>query len=162
MRLTDIAQTIHEEDENLPQPPSREELKKRQLYRGNVQKIINAWNQRERDHGKHIRGLTYAEFGWTITRSFPDEDGELFDIDIIIEVSGEYEKGSPGGFYEPPYPAGYHGIEIVWAKIDSKDPNDPPLTMEEKINLEKEFDQRNSRLHDAAEQALLDEGGGRY
>jgi hypothetical protein len=153
-----INQVLNEGFENDELPDvSHKEVSQIRKNRRREENIIKDWLKKEQTKNKKYAGLTYASFPWTIQRSFPDEEGEYNEIDITVYVSGEYEPGYKGSRWEPREDAGFHGIHIEWAEIDSNDPNTTPLTMSEKIKLTNEFDNGNSKLHNAAEQALFDQ-----
>jgi len=154
------AAQLQEADEDVLPPISRDELKKKQQLRSKYKSIEDDWKKREQNQAnirKRQPGITKTSFGWTITRSSPDEYGDPIEADIVVYVSGEYEPASQGSQFEPGYPAQFHGIDIDWAEIDSTDPQDAPLTMEEKVALQLEFEEKYSSLYDRANEALLEE-----
>jgi hypothetical protein len=157
-----IKKLFEQEEEDLPNPPSRAEIKKQQRQRDTISAIYSDWKNRQPPKnlpiGKYIRGIYHSRFGWTIARSTPDEAGEHQEIDIMVYVSGEPEE-------EMDYSGDRHtswSVSLDWAEVDSPDPNEPALTLKEKVALQLEFDAVNSSLYDHAVQSLFDELNDRY
>lgn len=138
--------------------PSIEQMQTRKKNREENQIYQREWEKKEKNKGnvKKKPGRIYTDFGWTIERSFPDEEGEFQEVNIWVKVSGTYFPAYRG-YEEPPHDAGVEDLEIEWAKIDTGNPNDKPLTMLEKIELSKKINNQTSSLYDKAIDALLEQ-----
>lgn len=143
-------------DNKIPLPPSRAEIEKDKQELKQRHASAAAWEERERNRGKSSgRGRSHAVMLHEITRQFPDADGNFFEIEVELSISGVYNKGYRGSQYEPAEPAHYDDIYLEWAEPIEQDPEGGPLTMKEKIDIEMWFDSRDGQ--DYAHEALAEQ-----
>lgn len=135
-------------------------MKKRVRNRKRLNDIVKRIQAREANPPKLERGYIVTNLYHEIERSMKDADGELIYIEVEIEISGHYYKGSRGGRYEPPEPSTFEDLNIISVTIPQLNPEGGPLTLTEKVKIEQWFESEDGR--DAAIEALFKERGYRY
>ena len=139
---------IIEQEDDMP------DMQRRLAQRREINGLIKHIQQREQSKKRYHSHRTYANMEYELERNVRDGDDDLIYIMVNIEISGEYSKGYKGSRYDPPEPATYNDIAVESLKTQDLNPEGGPLTMSEKIKIEKWVDNEDGQQY--AIDALLE------
>lgn len=155
MKAIEILKLIEQQDDDLPPLPSRAEIMKRKAEHQRLMAQKKEWDLRDQRQQKgRTHGDTVAHISHELEREKPDADGDPIYIEVECTISGNFVKGQRQTYYEPGYPDSFEDIYLEWAEPVDKNPEGGPLTMKEKLDIEKWFEE--SSTQDYAQQKLRD------